>query len=90
MSKFAPGTPKPVNSGRKKGVTNKDTAQLRDMIIRALHKAGGEDYLYQQALENPGPFLTLIGKVLPKDVVVSGDESNPISISVSINGVTKD
>ena len=84
------GRPKPVGSGRQKGVGNKNASQLRDMILNALDKAGGEEYLYNQAIENPGPFLTLIGKVLPKDVVVSGDESNPISISVSINGVTKD
>lgn len=84
------GRPKPAGSGRQKGVGNKNASQLRDMILNALDKAGGEEYLYNQAIENPGPFLTLIGKVLPKDVVVSGDESNPISISVSINGVTKD
>ena len=42
------------------------------MIVNALDKAGGESYLYQQAIENPVAFMTLIGKVIPKDVSVTG------------------
>lgn len=84
------GRPKPVGSGRQKGVGNKNASQLRDMILNALDKAGGEKYLYAQAIKNPTSFLTLISKVLPKDVVVSGDQSNPLAIQVTINGVTKD
>ena len=59
------GTPGP---GRKKGVPNKTTAVLKDMILNALNGVGGEEYLKRQAEENPGPFLTLVGKVLPLDV----------------------
>jgi hypothetical protein len=35
------------------------------MILGALDGAGGQVYLQKQANENPGAFLTLIGKVLP-------------------------
>jgi hypothetical protein len=51
--------------GRPKGALNKNTAQLKDMILEALSDAGGVEYLKQQAEENPTAFLTLVGKVLP-------------------------
>jgi hypothetical protein len=55
--------------GRKKGVPNKTTALLKDAILKAAESAGGAEglvgYLEIQARENPGPFLALLGKVLP-------------------------
>lgn len=48
------------------------------MVLAALTDVGGREYLARQALENPGPFLTLIGKVLP--LQVSGDPERPIAI----------
>ena len=54
--------------GRQKGTTNKATKELKDMILGALDDAGGQEYLRLQAIENPGAFLTLVGKVLPKDI----------------------
>lgn len=51
--------------GRPKGALNKNTAQLKDMILEALNEAGGIEYLQRQADENPTAFLTLVGKVLP-------------------------
>lgn len=54
--------------GRKKGVPNKVTGALKDMILTALDDAGGVDYLKKQATENPTAFLTLVGKVLPMQV----------------------
>lgn len=51
--------------GRTKGTPNKNTAQLKDMILEALNDAGGIDYLKEQAEQNPTAFLTLVGKVLP-------------------------
>jgi hypothetical protein len=67
---------KPINSGRfgkgnkgkPKGATNKVTREVKEMILMALDKAGGVDYLEEQARTNPGPFLTLVGKVLPLQV----------------------
>lgn len=54
--------------GRKKGVPNKITADLKGMILFALDDVGGQKYLVEQAKENPTAFLTLVGKVLPKEV----------------------
>lgn len=77
--------------GRAKGTPNKITALLKDAILKAAENAGGGDgiegYLTEQAIANPGPFMTLLGKVLPTQVV--GDPNNPIehnhsgSVSVS-------
>lgn len=65
-----------TGKGRVKGVPNKNTGQLRDMILNALESVGGESYLARQAVENPGPFLTLIGKVLPTQV--TGADDGPV------------
>lgn len=51
--------------GRAKGVPNKYTQNIKEMVEQALEKAGGVDYLYQQALENPRSFLPLVAKLLP-------------------------
>jgi len=48
------------------------------MILGALDGVGGQAYLMRQAEENPGPFLTLIGKVLP--TTLSGDSDNPLRV----------
>jgi hypothetical protein len=58
----------PKLGGRKKGTPNKSTIDLKGMILGALDQVGGQQYLAQQAIENPGPFLTLVGKCLPKDL----------------------
>jgi hypothetical protein len=68
--KVGDGTPGP---GRKKGVPNKINADLKAMILGALDKAGGVDYLTEQARESPSAFLALIGKVLPTTLQGSGD-----------------
>lgn len=58
-------------TGRAKGTPNKTTALLKDAIIAAATAAGKGDlvaYLKTQADANPGPFMTLLGKVLPLQV----------------------
>lgn len=61
--------------GRKKGTPNKTTKLLKDAILKAAEKAGGKgglvSYLQLQARENPGPFLALLGKVLPMQIAGS-------------------
>ena len=59
--------------GRKKGVPNKVTKELKEMILGALDKSGGEEYLVKQAEDNPNAFLTLVGKVLPMTVQGAGE-----------------
>lgn len=49
------------------------TADVRQMIVEAFEKAGGVEYLARQAEANPQAFMALLGKILPKDVNVTGD-----------------
>ena len=64
------GRPKglPKTGGRAKGVPNKTTAEIKEMILGALSEVGGQAYLVQQALDNPNAFMTLVGKVVPRDI----------------------
>lgn len=59
---------KRAGMGRPKGVPNKATKALKEMILGALDQAGGEAYLLSQAQINPVAFMTLIGKVLPSEI----------------------
>lgn len=82
-AKIGEGKPGP---GRPKGMPNKSTALLKDAIIRAATDAGNGDmatYLTEQARDNPGPFMALLGKVLP--LQMSGDADNPVQFKVSIS-----
>ena len=86
--KIGEGKPGP---GRPKGLPNKTTALLKDAILMAAQRAGGggEDgianYLVEQAEKNPGPFMSLLGKVLP--MTVAGDPSNPVEFVARIERV---
>lgn len=64
--------------GRPKGVPNKLTMQVKEMILQALDDAGGVEYLAKQAKESPTAFLGLVGKVLP--LQITGDKDNPLHI----------
>jgi hypothetical protein len=58
----------PKTGGRKKGTPNKIDGNLKDQVLQSLIIVGGVDYLAKQAVLNPGPYLSLLGKCLPKDV----------------------
>ena len=58
--------------GRPKGVPNKTTALLKDMILQALSEAGGVEYLTEQARKQPTAFLQLVGRVLPLQIKEGG------------------
>ena len=55
-------------AGRKSGVPNKITSDVKAMILGALSDVGGQAYLARQAEENPNAFMTLVGKILPMQV----------------------
>jgi hypothetical protein len=72
-NRIGKGKPGP---GRPKGSVNKATKAIKEMVIEALDKAGGVDYLLAQSRDNPTAFLTLVGKTLP--LQVAGDPDNPL------------
>lgn len=86
MAGRKPGTPK--TGGRRKGTPNAVTADVKAMVLEALSKAGGVEYLLTQAQSNPTAFMTLVGKVLP--MTVQGDPNNPLISSVTVTLVKPD
>lgn len=71
--------------GRQKGTPNKTTALLKDAILKAAEQAGGHEgmvgYLTMQATENPGPFMSLLGKVLPMQIA-GDDDGGPLKVVI--------
>jgi hypothetical protein len=82
----------PVSPGRPKGVPNKMTTLLKEAILQAGENAGNRvgdrglvSYLEQQAIEHPGPFMALLGKVLP--LQIGADASMPLITEVRLVAV---
>lgn len=77
--------PPAAGKGRAKGVPNKITKQLKDMILGALDDAGGQAYLTAQAKEAPAAFMALLGKVLPSEIKAehTGPGGGPIQAEVA-------
>jgi hypothetical protein len=74
----------------RKGVPNKATAQLKDMILQALDASGGVEYLTERANDpkTASAFLTLVGKVLP--MTIAGDPDNPLKAHINVTFVKPD
>lgn len=73
--------PPRAGMGRPKGSRNKTTTLLKDAILKAAENAGNKvgdnglvSYLEEQATKNPGPFMSLLGKVLPTQVEGTGKD----------------
>ncbi len=75
--------------GRPKGVQNKLTTQIKEMVVRATELAGedvddvcakkhggGVAYLRWAAKEQPTAFISLIGKTMP--LQVTGQDGQPL------------
>ena len=65
---------KRLNQG-KRG-PNKQTKELKDMILSALDGAGGVDYLIERANDpkTASAFIALVGKVLPMTIAGTGSD----------------
>lgn len=65
-----------LKGGSRKGVPNKATKELKDMILKALDGAGGIEYLKERAKDprTASAFLGLVGKVLPMTIAGTGKD----------------
>lgn len=78
--------------GRPKGIQNKTTILLKDALLLAAQQAGGKEglvgYLKKQALENPGPFMQQLGKILP--LQITGADGGPVLIVTGVQRITEE
>ena len=74
--------------GRTKGTPNKINAAVKEAIIGAFNKVGGETYLVDVAKTDPRTFCTLLGKVLPTQL--TGAEEGPIHVVSETAGSARD
>jgi hypothetical protein len=80
-----PNGPKP---GRQKGAINKNSALLKEAILKASELAGEDGrgkgatvgYLKRLAIDHPPAFAQLLGKVIP--LQVTGEDGGPIRVGV--------
>ena len=79
----------PTKRGSRKGIPNKQTAQLKDMILTALSNAGGAEYLERRANDprTAAAFLGLIGKVLP--MTIANEDGKAFAVSVIERRIVK-
>jgi len=75
---------KKAGPGRPKGMPNKVTADIKNMILTALSNVGGASYLEERANDpkTAAAFLGLVGKVLP--MTIAGDPASPVQQVVRV------
>jgi hypothetical protein len=69
-----------LKGGSRKGVPNRLTKQVKEMILEALDLAGGVDYLVLLAQDEPKAFASLLGRVLP--LQLTGEDGGAIQHEV--------
>lgn len=79
--------PPAAGKGRKPGVKNKIGRDVQELVLQALDKAGGLEYLVEQAHKNPVAFMHLVAKLLPRDVNLKGEG---LTIRINLMGVDDD
>lgn len=67
--------------GRKAGVPNKTTRELRAAIMQAFENVGGADYLTVMAACRPDLFMPLLAKVLP--IKLTGDDEGAGTLNIT-------
>jgi hypothetical protein len=66
--------------GRKPGTPNRMTNTLKASIEEAFGRVGGVEWLVKQAGENPQAFMTLLGRVLPREMNVDMSEGTVVLV----------
>ena len=82
---------KPFNGlpgpGRPKGVPNKQTKEIKEMLLQSLHDAGGAEYFRQLSESNSSAYASLLGKIIPAEVKnqITGADGGPVQHSVKVS-----
>jgi hypothetical protein len=69
--------------GRKPGGLNKTTRAVKDALMRALEATaedGGEEFFASLRDSDPKTFAALVGKLIPNQTHVSGDDGGPVVV----------
>ena len=86
---FVKGEPRPANAGRRAGTPNKHTRNVREALVRALEATaedGGQEFFAGLRDSDPKTFATLVGKLIPNQTHISGDEGGPVLIIKDYTG----
>lgn len=75
--------------GRKKGIPNKITASIREMIETALNNKGGVKYFEKQADANPVAFMALVAKIMPNQLTLNENGLPSIAIAFVSSSTNK-
>jgi len=70
--------------GRKKGTPNKITGAVKQAILHAFDKVGGEDYLVKVAEDDPRTFCALLAKIIPAEITASVEHKGEIGLAERI------
>ena len=73
--------PRAKTGGRKKGVQNKITTNVKANVIQVFDDIGGVENMATWAAENPTQFYNLYAKLLP--LQVAGDPDQPLVIKIN-------
>jgi hypothetical protein len=85
------GEDKPKNrgnagKGRPPGALNKQTKEIKEMLMQSLEDAGGADYFRQLAESNSSAYASLLGKIIPAEVKnqITGADGGPVQHSIKV------
>ena len=73
--------------GRPKGSPNKQTKEIKEMLLQSLHDSGGAEYFRQLAIDNSSAYASLIGKIIPAEVKnqITGADGGPVQHAIKVN-----
>jgi hypothetical protein len=69
-------------AGRKAGVPNKLSTDVKQMVLKALNELGGYLWLVNKADEVPEAFMRLVARLIPTEVGLTGPGGQPLQIQV--------
>jgi len=86
---FTKGMTRPAGAGRRPGSPNKHTRNVREALVRALEATaedGGEEFFAGLRDSDPKTFASLVGKLIPNQTHISGDEGGPVLVIRDFTG----